>query len=77
METEPLPTKAIVSLESFPKVTTSTLFIPNVTLNDVGIYFCVVWADYKATRSKAAQLLLSGMVNYTHALKPGQLYLPG
>ena len=55
METKPLPIKTIVSLKSSPEVTTSTLIIPNVTLN-----------DHQATRSNAAKLciLLSGMLIY-------------
>ena len=60
-QTKPLPTKAIISLESTPKVTTSSLVIPNVTSNDVGRYYCVVWGENKASRSHIAKLLLSGM----------------
>ena len=60
-ETKPLPAKAIISLDSSSEVTTSTLMIPNVTISDVGRYYCVVWAENKATRSNIAKLLLSGM----------------
>jgi len=61
LETKPLPTKANISLESSPEVTSSTLVIPNVTNSDVGRYYCVVWARNKASRSNAAYLLFSGM----------------
>ena len=60
-ETKLLPAKAIISLESSSEVTTSTLVIPNVTISDVGRYYCVVWAENKASRSNIAKLLLSGM----------------
>ena len=61
MDTKPLPIKATVSQESSPEVTISTLVIPNVTNNDVGTYYCVVWAGNKASRSNAAKLLVSGI----------------
>ena len=61
LEVKPLPSKAIISLESLPKVTISTLVIPNVTTNDVGHYYCIVWGKNKASRSNAGKLLLSGM----------------
>jgi len=61
LETKSLPTKANISLESSPEVTSSTLVIPNVTNSDVGKYYCVVWAENKASRSNAANLLFSGM----------------
>ena len=61
LETKPLPTKANISLESSPEVTSSTLVIPNVTNSDVGKYYCVVWAGNKVSKSNAANLLFSGM----------------
>ena len=61
LETMALPAKAIISLEYSPEVTTSTLLIPNVTISDVGRYYCIVWAENKASRSNIAKLLLSGM----------------
>ena len=43
--------------------------IPNVTISDVGRYYCVVWAENKASRSNRAKLLLSGtyvrLITYT------------
>ena len=69
LNTKPLPAKAIISLESTPEVTTSTLVIPNVTISDVGRYYCVIWAENKASRSNDAKLLLSGtyvkVITYT------------
>ena len=61
LETKPLPAKAIISVESTPAVTTTTLVIPNVTISDVDRYYCIVWAENKASRSNDAKLLLSGM----------------
>jgi len=61
LKTKPLPTKANISLKSSPEATSSTLVIPNITNNDVGKYYCVVWAGNKASRSNAASLLFSGM----------------
>ena len=61
LESKPLPSKAIISLDTSLKVTTNTLVIPNVTAKDVGSYYCVVWGENKASRSNTAKLLLSGM----------------
>ena len=43
------------------EVTTSTLIIPNVTKQDVGKYYCQVWANNVGVRSKKANLYYSGM----------------
>ena len=59
-EDKPLPNKAIISLESTLKVTISTLAIPNVTTDDVGSYYCIVWGESKASISSITKLLLSG-----------------
>ena len=61
LEFKPLPSKAIISLDTSLKVTTNTLVIPNVTANDIGSYYCVVWGENKASRSNTAKLHLSGM----------------
>ena len=61
LESKPLPSKAIVSLDTTLKVITNTLVIPNVTAKDVGSYYCIVWGENKASRSNTAKLLLSGM----------------
>ena len=42
-------------------VITSTLIIPNVTKEDVGKYYCQVWANNIKVRSKKANLYYSGM----------------
>ena len=42
-------------------VTTSTLIIPNVTKEDVGKYYCQVWANNVGIRSEKADLYYSGM----------------
>ena len=56
-----LPSKANISQKFSLKVTTGTLVIPNVTIDDVGSYYCIVWSENKASRSNAGNLLLSGM----------------
>ena len=62
---EHLPEKCTTDQVSSPDVTTSTLIVPNVTEEDNGKYYCVVWADSKlATTSKSATLYVSGM--YMH-----------
>ena len=40
--------------------TTSTLTIPNVSSEDIGTYYCVVWVSNKATQSRMANLHLGG-----------------
>ena len=40
---------------------TSTLIIPNVTEEDVGKYYCQVWANDIGVKSKPATLYLSGI----------------
>jgi len=45
-------------------VITSTLIIPNVTKEDVGKYYCQVWANNIGVRSKEASLHYSGMYVY-------------
>ena len=44
-------------------VATSTLIIPNVTEQDVGKYYCQVWANDIGVKSKPATLYLSGSYN--------------
>ena len=39
---------------------TSTLTIPNVISEDVGTYYCVVWASNIAIQSRVASLFLAG-----------------
>ena len=55
-----LSTKSKSTEISSPTVTTSTLVIPNVTNDDVGRYYCFVWANDRAVQSKQASLIFSG-----------------
>ena len=66
---ELLPDKCTTSQVSSPDITTSTLIVPNVTDEDNGKYYCVVWANNKlAIRSKSATLYASSMFFYTYVL---------
>jgi len=58
---EILPQKCTTSQLSSEEITTSTLIVPNVTDEDNGKYYCVVWANKLATRSKSATLYVSSM----------------
>ena len=44
------------------EVTTSTLIIPNVTEEDVGKYYCQVWANNIGVSSEKAELFYSGLL---------------
>jgi len=55
-----LPTKSESTEISSPTVTTSTLIIPNVTNDDFGRYYCVVWANSRGARSKVGMLQFAG-----------------
>ena len=59
-----LPKNASTLIPSI-NVTTSILFIPNVTIEDVGKYYCEAWAGKMAVRSKTVNLILAGK---THSL---------
>ena len=56
-----LPYKHKTSEITSHGVSTSTLIIPNVTEEDVGKYYCLVWANNRGVRSKTANLFYSGM----------------
>ena len=56
----PLPTKALTTLIPSVNETISVLTIPNVTSEDVGTYYCVVWANRRAVQSQSANLFLAG-----------------
>ena len=45
-------------------VTTSNLIIPNVTEEDIGKYYCQIWANNIGVRSEAAHLYYSGICIY-------------
>ena len=55
-----LPNKHKTNYITSQGVTTSTLIIPNVTEEDVGKYYCQVWANYIGVKSKASALQYSG-----------------
>ena len=55
-----LPKKHYVEIQSSLNGTTSFLFIPNVTRNDIGEYYCDIWANNKASRSNVVMLQFSG-----------------
>ena len=47
-------------------VTTSILYIPNVTSEDVDVYFCEAWANRLAAQSLRANLYLAGVCVCTY-----------
>ena len=51
-----LPEKSLLSRSGI----TSFLYIPNVTSEDVGEYYCVVWANNQSLQSNTAKLQFSG-----------------
>ena len=58
---EKVPGKCIISQVDNVSTTTSTLIIPNVTDDEIGTYYCVVWANKRATQSETATLYKSSM----------------
>ena len=63
-----IPAKSQIIYESSLDVATSVLFIPNVTSDDAGEYYCIVWTNNKASRSNVAKLQFSGMYVLSDAL---------
>ena len=63
-QTKPLPQRAYSTMKASVNGTTitSTLTILNVVSEDVGTYYCVVWASKIAVYSRVASLLLAGKV---------------
>ena len=61
-QTKSLPQRAYSTITASVNGTTSTLTIPNVVSEDVGTYYCVVWASSKAVQSRVASLFLAGRV---------------
>jgi len=57
---KPIPKKAYSTVMPTVNETKSVLTIPNVTSEDVGIYYCVVWINKKAQQSHTAILFLAG-----------------
>jgi len=60
----PIPKKAYSTLIPLVNTTKSIFTIPNVTSEDVGVYYCVVWVNRTAIQSGAANLHLSGIIRY-------------
>ena len=56
-----LPPKYQINEMTSGEVTTGTLIIPNVTEDDVGKYYCQIWANNIGVRSETAHLYYSGM----------------
>ena len=54
--------KAYLTLIPSVNETTIILTIPNVTSEDVGTYYCVVWANNMAVISHSANLFLAGKI---------------
>ena len=63
-----LPYKHKINKMTSGEVTTSTLIIPNVTEEDVGKYYCQVWANSIGVRSEKAKLrtLFRFVARYQH-----------
>ena len=57
-----LPYKHKIKMMTSNGIVTSTLIIPNVTEEDVGKYYCQVWANGFGVKSDPATLHLSGMI---------------
>ena len=57
-----LPDKHIINEMTSHGIVTSTLIIPNVTEEDVGKYYCQVWANDYGVKSNPATLHLLGMI---------------
>ena len=50
----------MIERTSSPTIVTSTLIIANVTEEDVGKYYCQVWANNIGSQSERAHLYYSG-----------------
>ena len=57
---KPLPKNGYQTITPSVNQTTITLTIPNVTCEDNGLYFCEVWANRMAVRSRLASLSCTG-----------------
>ena len=66
-ESNKLPYKHQIKEKLSPRIITSTLIIPNVTEQDVGGYYCQVWANNIRTQSDRANLYYAGneMIAYS------------
>ena len=59
-----MPKKAHSTLLPSANETKSILTIPNVTIEDVDVYCCLMWAGRIAVKSLDANLFLGGMYVY-------------
>ena len=61
-ESAKLPYNHQINEVSSSRLITSTLTIPNVTEQDVGKYYCQLWANNMRTQSDQANLYYAGIV---------------
>ena len=61
-EANKLPYKHQIKEISSLRIITTTLIIPNVTEQDVGKYYCQVWANNMRTQSDRATIYYAGNV---------------
>ena len=61
-EADKLPYNHQIKETSSPRIITTTLIIPNVTEQDVGKYYCQVWANNMRTQSDRATLYYAGNI---------------
>ena len=61
-EANKLPYNHQIKEISSPRIITTTLIIPNVTEQDVGKYYCQVWANNMRAQSDRANLYYAGNV---------------
>ena len=59
-----MPHKHVTNHMTSRGITTSILIIPNVTEEDVGKYYCQVWANNIGVKSEASVLQYSGTYTY-------------
>ena len=62
-EDSKLPHNHQIKEISLPRIIRTTLIIPNVTEQDVGKYYCQVWANNMRTQSDRANLHYVGYDN--------------
>ena len=65
---KPVPKKSYQTITKSVNHTTITLIIPNVTCEDNGIYFCEVWANRMAVRSRHASLSCTSKLRTLHII---------
>ena len=63
-EANKLPHNHQIKEISSPRIITTTLIIPNVTEQDVGKYYCQIWANNMRTQTDRANLHYAGNILY-------------